>query len=234
MVKVAQCWDDGVETDIQLIEILKKYNAKATFNLNPGTMEDNTVKRHWVSRDYKGWSHYGFHGGKIGKKDLREIYAGFLVASHGLLHKNAGMVPDAEFMEDAAGAKKFLEDLFETECPGYAWPCGRYTQKTADLMLDAGFKYGRTVMNTDNVENYTHPMILSSSCHFLANDFYSKFEAAKARNGVFYFWGHSYEMLDSEGLLKQLEEKIRFITEDPETEWINVVDIVDSQKNNAK
>ena len=31
MVKVAQCWDDGVATDIRLIDILHKYNAKATF-----------------------------------------------------------------------------------------------------------------------------------------------------------------------------------------------------------
>ena len=38
MIKVAQCWDDGVATDIRLIEILRKYNAKATFNLCPGIM----------------------------------------------------------------------------------------------------------------------------------------------------------------------------------------------------
>ena len=30
MIKVAQCWDDGVATDIPLTEILRKYNAKAT------------------------------------------------------------------------------------------------------------------------------------------------------------------------------------------------------------
>ena len=31
MIRVAQCWDDGVATDIRLTEILRKYNAKATF-----------------------------------------------------------------------------------------------------------------------------------------------------------------------------------------------------------
>ena len=35
-VKVAQCWDDGVCNDIRVTDILRKYNAKATFNLNPG------------------------------------------------------------------------------------------------------------------------------------------------------------------------------------------------------
>ena len=40
MIKVAQCWDDGVATDIRLIEILRKYNAKATFNLCPGLIPE--------------------------------------------------------------------------------------------------------------------------------------------------------------------------------------------------
>jgi hypothetical protein len=35
MIKVAQCWDDGVLNDLKLTELLRKYNAKATFNLNP-------------------------------------------------------------------------------------------------------------------------------------------------------------------------------------------------------
>lgn len=38
MVYVAQCWDDGVSTDVRLIELLRKYNAKATFNLPPGNL----------------------------------------------------------------------------------------------------------------------------------------------------------------------------------------------------
>ena len=43
MIRVAQCWDDGVATDIRLTEILRKYNAKATFNLCPGLIEDDTI-----------------------------------------------------------------------------------------------------------------------------------------------------------------------------------------------
>ena len=35
-MKVVQCWDDGVSADIELIDILRRYNAKATFNLNAG------------------------------------------------------------------------------------------------------------------------------------------------------------------------------------------------------
>ena len=36
MIKIVQCWDDGVEDDIRLCEELRKAGARATFNLNPG------------------------------------------------------------------------------------------------------------------------------------------------------------------------------------------------------
>ena len=34
-LKVVQCWDDSLTTDIPLVELLRKYHAKATFNIIP-------------------------------------------------------------------------------------------------------------------------------------------------------------------------------------------------------
>ena len=68
MIKVAQCWDDGVYTDIKLIEILRKYNAKATFNLCPGTAGDVTTMPSWRAYDDPSWSYQGFLGGRIGRQ----------------------------------------------------------------------------------------------------------------------------------------------------------------------
>ena len=70
MIRVAQCWDDGRATDIRLIEILRKYNAKATFNLVPGGMEENTIAPCWLPQRHEGPSHLGFRGGKVGKTEL--------------------------------------------------------------------------------------------------------------------------------------------------------------------
>ena len=47
MVKVATCWDDGVLNDIRLADIFRKYNAKATFNLNPGLMGEKRIDNRW-------------------------------------------------------------------------------------------------------------------------------------------------------------------------------------------
>ena len=64
MVKVAQCWDDGVATDIRLTEIFRKYNAKATFNLCPGLMpDDKTAAAGWTPIEGRNWSVNGFSGG---------------------------------------------------------------------------------------------------------------------------------------------------------------------------
>lgn len=56
MLKVVQCWDDGVVKDIRLAEILRKYKAKATFNLNPGFHGEDRVESGWAGKGYAGWS----------------------------------------------------------------------------------------------------------------------------------------------------------------------------------
>lgn len=225
-LKVAQCWDDGVLTDLRLIEILQKYHAKATFNLNPGLCGEKRGKMIWNHDPaYPDWTHYGFRCGKIARNEIAGVYKGFQVASHCNFHQIAGILSDNDFLQAALDARHFLEDAVQHECTGFACPCGRHTAETRRLLREAGFSYGRTTENTDDVLSCTDPMVLASSCHFLNNDFYRKYEAAK-KIGVFYFWGHSYETLNYERLWEQVEDKIRYIDEDPESEWIDVVDIV--------
>ena len=225
MVKVACCWDDGVVNDIKLIELLRKYNGKATFNLNPGAMPEHTAVPRWRTMQDTCWHYNGFINGKVGLAEMKEIYGDFQVASHGWMHKG-GSVPPEEFIKDAMDARKYLEDVFQRECLGYAWPCGDVTPQAAKLLKDAGFLYGRTTANTDNVGVTDSPLRLDSSCHHMDRQFYTKFQEVKERNGIFYFWGHSYEMLDCDGLWNQLEQKLAMLAEDPEVQWIDVIDIV--------
>ena len=225
-IKVAQCWDDGVVTDIRLTEILRKNHAKATFNLNPGNHGPVRREPAWQAPGESGWCCRGFMPGKLAAGELTQIYDGFQVASHCWKHETVGTLSDEAFLKAAVDARAYLEDLFQRPCPGFAWPCGVVTDHTADMLLEAGFEYGRTVENTDNVLAYKHPMRLDSSCHFQSGFFFDKYRAAKEGSGVFYFWGHSYEMMDSEGMWRQLEQKIEYISNDPDAEWVDVIDIV--------
>lgn len=228
-LKVAQCWDDGVYTDIRLADMLRKYGAKATFNLNPGRAPEVTMGTSWArfaDEPEGGYKYKGFSAGKIAAADWKKVYRGFKAASHCWLHEGAGRIPDEEFVASAVRARKFLEDLFETSCPGFAWPGGWNTPETAKLMREAGFAYGRTIENTDNVLDCKDLMSFKTNCHYQDRDFMRKYQQAKETSGVFYFWGHSYEMFDCDGLWDQLEQKICYISEDPDAEWCDVIDLV--------
>ncbi len=222
MVRVACCWDDGVETDLRLIELLKKYHAKATFNLNPGF--------HYPEfRRTCGWQfpdNPEFINRHLTRKEMPEVYKGFKIASHGYFHAHAHKVPTEEFIYDATEARKVLEDLFQMEIPGFVYGCGAYTEPVAKGLADAGFLYGRTVENTDHVLDCRNPLLLKSSAHFFHDRFLDRFEAAKKENGVFYFWGHSCEMQNIEPRWEEFERRLACLAADPETQWIDVVDIV--------
>ena len=224
-VKVAQCWDDGVATDIRLVEILRKYNAKATFNLCPGKIPEATVPYGWTDTTGRDWSIKGFSSGHVGKNDLKAVYAGFQVASHCWDHENPLKTAPEDFLKAAVDARKFLEDLFQRECRGFAWPYGQHTPETERLLTDAGFRYGRTTANTDDVTRCGNPLALAPNCHFLNTRFWQIFEEAK-KTGVFYFWGHTYEMMDCPQIWERFELAIRLLSEDPEVEWVDVIDLV--------
>ena len=222
MIKVAQCWDDGVLNDIRLADLLRKYNAKATFNLNPALHKAR-------ERITDQWNFNGHITGKLAWNEITSVYEGFEVASHTMDHCNAGEVDAKVFLNQAVGAKNILEDLFQKPCRGFAWPWGKYTTETMQALREAGFLYGRTCENVENVLNCEDFMALPSNCHALSKNFYEAFEKAKV-SGVFYFWGHSYELMDDEAKWEEFENRIKFLSENPEVEWINVVDIVNLKK----
>ena len=168
----------------------------------------------------------GFMGGRVGKNDLKEVYDGFQVASHCWNHETAGTVPDDVFLKAAVDARNYLEDFFQQECPGFAWPNGRYTPETAKMLAEAGFRYGRTVTNYPDIMDSESPMTFSSNCHFNHPNFWNLFDEAK-KTGYFYFWGHSYELLDYPVLWERFDAKIKALSEDPDVEWVDVIDLAE-------
>lgn len=234
-MKVVQCWDDGVTTDVRLTNILRKYGAKATFNICPGSHGEARREARWIPQpNFAGeWSYNGYRSGKLAKGEILETYKGFQVASHCWQHENAGSLPDDEWIVKAYDARKYLEDLFQQPCPGFAWPCGVVTQGAIDKLREKGFAYGRSTKTALDITECEEPLALAPNCHFLQGDFWTRYNKAK-ETGVFYFWGHSYEMMNYDELWNYFEEKIKIITEDPDTEWADVIDIVPMLKGNKK
>ena len=219
------CWDDGVFTDVKAIEIFKARKAKATFNLCPGIPEAEDILPSWIPLT-AGWSFKGFKGGYVGLNNYRKIYGDFQVASHCWKHETVGRCTHAEFMEGALKAKNWLENTFQKPCTGFAWPCGANSPEAIADLRKAGITYARgTSKSADLAADNSTVMNISTNCHFQDRDFLDKYEAAKKGCGLFYFWGHTYEMLDYDKLYDQLDQKIKYISEDPEAEWVDVVDL---------
>ena len=87
MIKVAQCWDDGVLNDIKVAELCRKYNAKATFfcigknvEMFPELFEE--VKRRGHAVGNHSYSHVKGWGMKTGDY-VRDIdIAGDMIKSN--------------------------------------------------------------------------------------------------------------------------------------------------------
>lgn len=213
-MKVVQCWDDGVTTDRALVEILRKYNSKATFNLNPGLHEKKS-KFSWVFKDTE------VH--KLGWDEMRSVYDGFVIANHSLKHPHLEAIPLAEARVEVKEGRDKLQQFFGQEVSGFAYPFGTYNEAVKEVIQEAGHIYARTTKRNEFNFPPVDLMEFHPTCHFLADDFWEKYETAKTI-GVFYFWGHSYEMITPAHWVV-FEDQIKRIHADPEATWADIPEL---------
>ena len=100
---VTLSYDDCMEEDADLIELLEKYQMKATFNLIPG----------WFAKEgttYPEGETYRL----VTKKKAKEMYEHPLVevANHGNEHKYMTSLTPLEMAEDTILCRKSLESLY--------------------------------------------------------------------------------------------------------------------------
>jgi peptidoglycan-N-acetylglucosamine deacetylase len=213
-MKLAQCWDDGNVDDIRLIEILRKYQAKASFNLN--------FDLHAEERRC-GWKYRGTKEVfKLAKGELKSVYEGFLVANHTLTHPHLTQIPIEQAAREIREGREKIEQHFGYAVKGFAYPFGEYNPAVQEAVRASGHVYARTVVSVPEIFPSLDPTAFHANCHFLAPDFWEKFEHVKSGNGTFYFWGHSYEII-TEDDWKNYEDKIARLSR--EGEWVNLPDL---------
>lgn len=213
-MKVIQCWDDGVTTDIRLIEILKKYHAKATFNLCLGK---NESERQLVGQFNE------IDIVSLAYDELYETYKDFDIANHSLTHPGLTSLNQQDLEIEIFENKARLETLFNREVRGFCYPFGAVNEDVRNMVEKAGHQYARVVENLEDDESNQDLLLLKPHCHFLAPDFWARYEAAKP-SGVFYFWGHSFEM-HTEKMWQEFENKIAHISNDPDAEWDSITKV---------
>jgi len=217
-MKVVQCWDDGVVDDIRLIEILRLHDAKASFNLNMG--------RHPVVPP-TGWNYHDVKQVRqLALGELIPIYEGFPIANHTFSHPHLTRISYEEAEREIREGRDSLEQHFGRAVKGFAYPFGDTNAAVGEMVKAAGHVYARTCDTAEKVYPPADPMDFRASCHFLDPAFWEKYEQVKNDGNVFYFWGHSYEMV-TEADWQDFDSKIRRITEDSEAEWVELPDLFD-------
>jgi hypothetical protein len=116
-----------------------------------------------------------------------------------------------------------LEEFFQVPVLGFAYPFGTYNEMVMDILRSSGHTYARTTKNVDQAFPSEDPMVFHPTCKFDAPDFFERYEAAK-KCGVFYFWGHSYE-LTTESMWDDFEARIKHVTDDEQSCWVNICDL---------
>lgn len=187
-------YDDGVETDIRLMEIFNKNGLKGTFNLNGSQFneEEREYAEGQISRPLARRRAYEAYNGEIGKNHE--------IALHCYTHPFLDRLPRDMQVYEVIKDREKLEATFGRIVKGCAYPMGTYSDTTVDVLDACGVKYARTVEVTHKFDLPKNWLKMPSTCHHndkklisLAEKFVNKEVDLWHEVWLFSVWGHSYE-----------------------------------------
>ncbi|MBE6934805.1 MAG: polysaccharide deacetylase [Ruminococcaceae bacterium] len=202
-------YDDGVTQDVRLVELLNRYNLKATFNLNSELLGKEGSLLGGKLRHNKNL-----------RKDVPYIYAGHEVAAHTLTHPFLPDCSEGEIIRQVEQDRLNLSELVGYEVVGMAYPCGgeNNNDRVAKVIQEhTGIQYARTITSTFSFApqknlyrfNPTVYHVMEPEQLFALGEKFVKMDAQTPQ--IFYIWGHSYE-LDIEDNWAKLEDFFRLIS----------------------
>ncbi len=182
-------YDDAVEQDIRLIEIMVKNGIKGTFNINTGIFApEGTIYP-------KGQIHR-----RMDKKTAYELYMknGMEIAVHAYYHPHLERLTPQEVTFEILNDRIDIEKMTGKVTRGMAYPYGSTSQQVVDCLKACGILYARTVQSTLNFNIAEDWLRLPATCHHNHPELMSlakRFVETKANPEpmLFYLWGHSYE-----------------------------------------
>lgn len=169
-------YDDGQIFDRTLVEIFKKYNMKATFHLNSGTLGKE---------------------GFISEEEVPELFGGHEVSCHSVTHPFLTQLPQGQLIHEIWEDRRNLERLAGYPVRGMSYPFGVYDQRCIQILGTLGIEYSRTVNATNSFSVPGNFLEWHPTCHHNDN-IMARLESFKkqphwASLPLFYIWGHSYE-----------------------------------------
>lgn len=186
---VTLSYDDGVQSDARLIQIMQANGLKGTFNINSGL----------YAPEGKVYPE-GTYSRRMTQSEATALYtdSGMEVAVHSLSHPYLEQLNEGTCCYEIAADRKNLEDQFQTIVKGMAYPYGTYNESVVECLRRCGIVYARTVVSSHNFDLPKDWLTLPATCHHRdgkLEDLTDRFlnGTVKRDPWLFYLWGHSYE-----------------------------------------
>ena len=199
-------YDDGVEQDIRLAELMRRYDVCGAFNINSGLFApEGTV--HPAGQIHR----------RMTAAQCLALYQDprFEVAVHGVHHPSLDRIPASTAMAEVVEDRRALEAMFGGLVRGMAYPNGHFNQEVVEMLRLAGVAYARTTFATERFDLPHNWLTLDPTCHHdhpRLHELTETFLSAKAEREpmLFYLWGHSYEfeMHDNWTVIERFLEQV--------------------------
>lgn len=205
----AWSFDDGLQQDKKIIEILKEYGLGATFHLNSGLFGDKTYEgrignlgmTEMPAAKYEARARhllpYVPHF-RIPADELKQVYEGFEIASHTCHHVNLVRCTEDERRAEIGGDVKALSELFGQTVTGFAYPYGIGAKQSREALKAAGVKYARLATSEQNYRFPEDPLAMPLSCWHISPKTFDRLDAffnmdTGDEDAFFLLFAHGYE-----------------------------------------
>lgn len=212
---VCLSFDDGTIYDERFIELLNKYNLKATLNLNSGL------------KDFVWY----FGERPVERLDLnkfKDIYKGHEVASHSVTHPYFSGLNREDVIREVKDDVCALNNIFDEKIVGFAFPFHDQTEEHINLIKEnVCLEYIRYSYLTNEYmpkDRYHIPI------HAIYNDMdiyerLDEFSKNNLENSLFLIAGHAYEF-EMRNDWETIENLLKYLKNNKEITVLTVKDAV--------
>lgn len=178
---ICTTWDDGLQSDLLLIEQLDRLGIIASFALSPGRYQNQPVVN----------DRRGGYGWLITPGDY-SWYARHDVLSHGVGHKEFVRLTDAELHQELAESRKWLEDIFTRPVTGLCYPYGQTSTRVQKIVAEH-YAEARVTLPRGHFSAaaWDNRYAIIPTAHWAEPDIVSRILAAELPRVL--LWGHTYE-----------------------------------------
>lgn len=152
---------------------------------------------------------------RMNQQELRHLYRGHEVASHGLTHANPLLLDMETLYNEIMADKRNLEALFEQEIAGYAYPFGCYNNDVVQMLEECGIRYARTVEQAEDFRPQKDLLRFKAGFHHndagILEGIRRFLDTQTEQPQLLYIWGHSYEF-DACNNWEHMEEILRLLS----------------------